>query len=92
MSSPSCRDHRSLGELIKEKGLGSHNYFLVVDQFEEIFRMHPGGKFAPGIPDIRRFVDLLVKAVKGERPGIYVMLSVRSDFIEPVPDSGAWPS
>ncbi len=33
-------------------------------------------------PDIRRFVDLLVKATQKERPGIYVLLSIRSDFIE----------
>ena len=73
---------QDLGELIQEKGLGSHSYYLVVDQFEELFRCGPGGRRSPRDPDIRRFVDLLVKATKAEHPGIYVMLSIRSDFIE----------
>lgn len=74
--------NQDLGEFIIEKGLGSHNYCLVVDQFEELFRggamAHSRGKDS----GIRRFIDLLVKAATGERPGIYVLLSIRSDFIE----------
>jgi WD40 repeat protein len=73
---------KDLGDLIIEKGLGSHNYFLVVDQFEELFRNGTAGKKNTRDPEIRRFVDQLVKAVRDERPGIYVMLSIRSDFIE----------
>ena len=73
---------RDLGELITEKGLGSHNYLLVVDQFEDLFRSGPPGKKNGKNPETRRFVDLLVRAAKSERPGIYVMLSIRSDFIE----------
>jgi hypothetical protein len=78
---------QDLGELILEKGLGSHNYFLVVDQFEDLFRAGPGGKKAARDPETRRFIDLLVRAVKIERPVIHVMLSIRSDFIE---DSSAY--
>ncbi|MFH0757640.1 MAG: hypothetical protein V2B15_10160 [Bacteroidota bacterium] len=73
---------QDLGDLIIEKGLGSHNYFLVVDQFEELFRFGPEVKQNGKDPNVRRFVDLLAKATKQERPGIYVMLSIRSDFIE----------
>jgi WD40 repeat protein/energy-coupling factor transporter ATP-binding protein EcfA2 len=76
-----------LGELINEKGLGSHNYFLVVDQFEDLFRSGPAGKTATKDPETRRFIDLLIRAVKRDRPGIFVMLSIRSDFIE---DSSAF--
>jgi WD40 repeat protein len=76
---------QSLGDMINEKGLGSHNYYLVVDQFEELFRnglsvkkKKKNGKN----PENIRFVDLLVKAVNEARPGIFVMLSIRSDFID----------
>lgn len=73
---------QSLGELIIEKGLGSHNYYLVVDQFEELFQRGPSQKKNGKKPEVSRFVDLLVKAAKNERPGIYVMLSIRSDYID----------
>lgn len=75
---------QSLGDLINEKGLGSHNYYLVVDQFEELFRNAPSAKKKKKngrSPETVRFVDLLVKAVTEEKPGIYVMLSIRSDYI-----------
>lgn len=74
--------NQDLGDLILDKGLGSHNYFLVVDQFEELFRSGPSMHIQSKDPGIRRFIDLLVKAATNERPGIYVMLSIRSDFIE----------
>ncbi|MDX2429414.1 MAG: hypothetical protein QNK35_00685 [Bacteroides sp.] len=71
-----------LGDLIMEKGLGSHKYCLVVDQFEELFRSGPATSSQSKDPGARRFVDLLVNAVQGERPSIYVLLSIRSDFLE----------
>jgi len=73
---------QSLGELIVDKGLGSHNYFLVVDQFEDLFRPGPDAKPRAKSPETRRFIDLLVKAAMDARPGIYVLLSIRSDFID----------
>ncbi len=76
---------QSLGDLINEKGLGSHNYYLVVDQFEELFRNGPSGKKKKRNgrnPESVRFVDLLMKAASEERPGIFVMLSIRSDYID----------
>jgi len=73
---------QSLNELIIDKGLGSHNYYLVVDQFEELFQRVPSLKKNGKNPEVSRFVELLVKAAKKERPGIYVMLSIRSDFID----------
>jgi WD40 repeat protein len=74
--------NQDLGDMLEEKGLGSHHYFLVVDQFEELFRPGPGGKASGKDPEIRRFIDLLMRASRKERPGIYVMLSIRSDYIE----------
>jgi len=73
---------QELSDLIIEKGLGSHNYCLVVDQFEDLFRSGPQSKTSLKPREIRRFVDLLVNAAKSDRPDIYVLLSIRSDFIE----------
>jgi len=73
---------RDLADLLVEKGLGSHRYFLVVDQYEDLFRTGPRqhGKSKPA--EIKRYVDLLVRAVNSDRPTIHVMISIRSDFIE----------
>ncbi|MFO7671728.1 MAG: hypothetical protein R6W31_18865 [Bacteroidales bacterium] len=76
--------HMHLGDLILEKGLGSHHYCLVVDQFEELFRSGPSIHSPLKDPSTRRFIDLLVKAAEGERPNIYVLLSIRSDFFESI--------
>ena len=73
---------QGLGDLINDKGLGSHNYFLVIDQFEELFRTGPAGKRNGKNPDAAKFVEQLLHAVKKERPAIHVMFSIRSDFIE----------
>lgn len=75
-------ENMELGDLIKEKGLGSHSYFLVIDQFEELFRATPGSTVYGKDPGARRFIDLLVNAVQGSRPSISVLISIRSDFIE----------
>ena len=76
---------QSIGDLVNEKGLGNHNYYLVIDQFEELFRNQMFGqnkKKNGRSPEAKRFVDLLMGAVEEKRPGIYVMLSIRSDFID----------
>ena len=73
---------KDLSDLIVEKGLGSHNYCLVVDQFEELFRAGPANGNHTKDPGARRFIDLIINAVQGERPSIYVLLSMRSDFLE----------
>ncbi len=74
-----------LSELILDKGLSSLRYFLVVDQFEELFRSDPAtrkkkknGKH----PEARRFVDLLVDAIQKDEPEFSVMISVRSDYLD----------
>jgi len=77
--------NQNLEDLINDKGLGNHNYYLVIDQFEELFRNQIFGqkkKKNGRSPEATRFVDLLMDAVDGKRPAIYVMLSIRSDFID----------
>jgi hypothetical protein len=74
-----------LGDLIADKGLEGHNFYLVVDQFEELFISWPNvrkKKKNGRHPDATRLVDLLIKAIESEKPSIYVMISIRSDFMD----------
>jgi hypothetical protein len=59
------------------------NLLVVVDQFEELFRFpghrHNGGATGPG-SDAKAFVKLLLEVPKQRCP-IYVVLTMRSDFL-----------
>lgn len=75
---------QKLGDILAEKGLGSYHYFLVVDQFEDLFTVPSvkrnrkrGGKS----PESRQFVSRLIEAVENETPAFYVLLSLRSTFL-----------
>ncbi|MEZ5072064.1 MAG: AAA family ATPase [Bacteroidales bacterium] len=74
--------NQGLSELLVEKGLGSHSYFLVVDQFEDLFRTGHSGQRNIRNVEVNRFVDLLVRAVKAERPMLQLLIAIRSDFLD----------
>lgn len=56
------------------------NVLLVVDQFEEVFRFcrGPGGRPSDGAAD---FVSLLIELSAQRRVPVYVVLTMRSDFL-----------
>jgi PQQ-dependent catabolism-associated CXXCW motif protein len=56
---------------------GETNLLLLVDQFEEIFRYRPG----PSGDDINAFVALLLASAKQRKRRIYVVITMRSDFL-----------
>jgi WD40 repeat protein/Tfp pilus assembly protein PilF len=56
---------------------GGNNLLLLVDQFEELFRITQGGESS----EARAFVDLLLTSARTERFPIYVILTMRSDFL-----------
>jgi len=78
------RNSNSLGDFLIEKGLGNYNYFLVVDQFEELFtwpvvvKKRKSGRNPDAVP----FINHLMNLVEEEEPMIYLMLSIRSDFLD----------
>ncbi len=78
------RNTNSLGSFLIEKGLGNYNYFLVVDQFEELFtwpvvvKKRKSGRNADALPFINHLMELLEEA----EPRIYLMLSIRSEFLD----------
>ncbi len=79
------QDTRNLSDLILDKELGNYKYFIVVDQFEELFRPDPTvkKKRKNGTnPDSRRFSELLASTVKDQNPEVYVMISIRLDYLD----------
>jgi len=73
---------KGLVEAVKTLRRGSgDNYFILIDQFEELFRYRMSGDDQPGMSDSEAFVDLLVEAVQQEEEPVYIILTMRSDFI-----------
>ncbi len=74
------RSHFGLVEAVKQAGLGEDtNVLVVVDQFEEIFRFHEAGQKQQEAAS--EFVSLLLEAAAQKEVPIYVVLTMRSDFI-----------
>ena len=74
------RSHFGLVEAVKQADLGEGtNFLLVVDQFEEIFRFHEAGQMQQEAAN--EFVSLLLEAAAQKEVPIYVVLTMRSDFI-----------
>ena len=68
----------SLIEIFQEAPLPKHtNLLLVVDQFEELFRYHHEG----GKEETEAFVKLLLASVKQDEIPIYIVTTMRSEFI-----------
>ena len=55
---------------------------LVVDQFEELFRFRREAKGSKGHNESIAFVKLLLAATQQQEAPIYVILTMRSDFLE----------
>jgi WD40 repeat protein/tetratricopeptide (TPR) repeat protein len=74
------RSHFGLVEAVKQAGLSeATNFLLVVDQFEEIFRFHEAGQVQREVAN--EFISILLEAAAQTEVPIYVVLTMRSDFI-----------
>jgi formylglycine-generating enzyme required for sulfatase activity len=68
----------SFGLLEVEEGAGEYDKtLLIIDQFEELFRFH--ADMQPG--EAGHFVDLLLTAVQQPDTHIYVVITMRSEFL-----------
>jgi len=78
------KSSRSVSDFLMEKDLGNFHYFLVVDQFEELFTWSVAQKKRKSgkNPDSIHFINHLMKLVDAAEPQIYLMLSIRSDFLD----------
>lgn len=57
------------------------NFFILIDQFEELFRYRKSSDDQSAIKGSESFVNLLVEAVRQSEEPIYIVLTMRSDFI-----------
>src|SRR5258708_27330426 len=74
------RSHFGLVEAVKQADLGEGtNFLLVVVQFEEIFRFQEACQRQQEVAN--EFVSLLLEAAAQKDVPIYVVLTMRSDFI-----------
>lgn len=60
----------------------SKKKLIVIDQFEELFRYKQNINAANANEEVRKFIDLFLRAIKGLQKSFYVVLIMRSDFID----------
>lgn len=76
------RSNDGLIEVIKQlKVPQNENILLLVDQFEELFRFREATKNVDEINETEGFIKLLVEAVNQTEVPIYVVITMRSDFM-----------
>ncbi len=73
------RGRNSIVDFLNKEGLLAQddNLLILVDQFEELFRFEPG----KGPDEAETFVALLLAAFKQKEWPVYVVITMRSDFI-----------
>ncbi len=60
---------------------GNENVLLIIDQFEELFRYKESRKDSTSVNETEAYIKLLVNAIKQKELPIYIVLTMRSDFI-----------
>ena len=76
------RGTRGLVEAVRQaRVLSGDNLLIVVDQFEELFRFRRNSQLENSRNEAAAFVKLLLEATLQEEIPIYVVITMRSDFI-----------
>ncbi len=76
------RSSMGLTEALRQQiGRKDSNILLMVDQFEELFRYKKSRRDALSFNESEAFVKLLVEAVRQDELPVYIILTMRSDFI-----------
>lgn len=71
-----------LVDAVKQLTLSStRNVFVLIDQFEELFRYIKSDKEADAINEASAFVNLMIKSITQHEVPIYMAITMRSDFI-----------
>jgi hypothetical protein len=76
------RSADGISNVIKQSRISNdENVLILVDQFEEIFRYQYSGKDVDASDRVEHFVNLLVSIVQQQELPVYVVITMRSDFI-----------
>lgn len=76
------RSASGIQNVVNQYGVSNdENILILVDQFEELFRYQYSSKDPSAINQSEHFVNLLINAVKQTELPIYVVVTMRSDFI-----------
>jgi hypothetical protein len=76
------RSSLGLVAAVRQAGLPRHeNVLVVVDQFEELFRFRRSRQSKNSDDEAAAFVKLLLEATRQNEVPIYVVLTMRSDFV-----------
>ena len=67
--------------LIELKEKENRNFFLLVDQFEELFRFTKEQKNSIGKDEANDFVNMMLELSRQRRVPFYVVMTMRSDFM-----------
>ncbi len=79
---PSRQNSLGLVDLARRHLIGDpDNLLLIVDQFEEIFRFRRERQLIDGGEEAKAFVNLLLAAAEQTEVPVYVVLTMRSDFL-----------
>jgi WD40 repeat protein/energy-coupling factor transporter ATP-binding protein EcfA2 len=76
------RSSMGIAEAIRaHSDISKESILLIADQFEELFRFKRSGKDDLSFNEAEAYVNLLVQAVRQSEVPIYMVLTMRSDFI-----------
>ncbi|HCT30971.1 MAG TPA: High-affnity carbon uptake protein Hat/HatR [Bacteroidales bacterium] len=76
------RSSSGITNVINQYGVNSkENVLILVDQFEELFRYQFSSKDADAANQVDHFINLLVNTVRQTELPIYIVVTMRSDFI-----------
>jgi energy-coupling factor transporter ATP-binding protein EcfA2 len=76
------RNAHGLAECVRQARIPRHdNLLVVVDQFEELFRFRRNVRIKDSGEEAAAFVRLLLESTSQEETPVYVVLTMRSDFL-----------
>ncbi|RPH30586.1 MAG: High-affnity carbon uptake protein Hat/HatR [Bacteroidales bacterium] len=76
------RSSAGIANVINQYGINSkENVLILIDQFEELFRFQFTSKDADAANQVDHFVNLIVNTVRQSELPIYIVVTMRSDFI-----------
>jgi hypothetical protein len=76
------RSAEGISNVLNQYGVSEEeNVLILVDQLEELFRYQFSGKDSDAMDKVDHFINLLVNIVKQNQLPVYVVITMRSDFI-----------